>query len=304
VNFKHIVIIGAGTMGTDLSVKLAASGTRVTIVGRPGGQADTFHNRARNAGLDLSLDFDQLKLQLLPDLISVDWPSADLIIENVNEDLALKQSIFGQVVILANANAIIASNSSTFGISLISSGLAPQARFFGLHFFMPAHLVPLVEIVTSEHSDVQIAEKIKLYLSTQGFVPVIVRKDVPGFLANRIQAAMMREVWNILERGIATPEDVDKAVTYGFGCRFLAAGPVMQKEMSGLDITCSASKNVFPDLSNEDEPPKILSDKVERGEMGMKTGLGFWSWNDESISEARNGYVAKLKAAIKILSDS
>jgi len=304
VNFKHIVIIGAGTMGTDLSVKLAASGARVTIVGRSGGRADTFDTRALSAARDLDVALDQLKLELLSDLTSVDWSSADLIIENVNEDLVIKQSVFEQVVALSNADAIIASNSSTFGISLISSGLSPQSRFFGLHFFMPAHLVPLVEIVTSDKSDLQIAEKIKLYLTSLGFVPVIVRKDVPGFLANRIQAAMMREVWNILERGIATPEDVDKAVKYGFGCRFLAAGPVMQKEMSGLDITYSASKNVFPDLSNDDEPPSILSDKVKRGELGMKAEMGFWNWDQESIRVARDRYVIKLKAAIKVLTDS
>ncbi|MEJ6649241.1 MAG: 3-hydroxyacyl-CoA dehydrogenase family protein, partial [Burkholderiales bacterium] len=110
--------------------------------------------------------------------------------------------------------------------------------------------------------------------------------------------------WNILERGIATPEDVDKAVKYGFGCRFLAAGPVMQKEMSGLYITYSASKNVFPDLSNEDEPPSILSDKVKRGETGMKAEVGLWTWDQESIRKARDLYVIKLKAAIKVLTDS
>jgi len=291
-------------MGTDLAVKLSASGARVTVVGRPGGRAETFSDRALSAARDLGVSLESLELQLISNLVSVAWSSADLIIENVTEDLAIKQSIFKQVVALANAEAIITSNSSTFGISLIANGLGQQSRFFGLHFFMPAHLVPLVEVVMSANSDLAIAEEIKLYLSSRDFVPVIVRKDVPGFLANRIQAALMREVWHILERGIATPEDVDKAVMYGFGCRFLAAGPVMQKEISGLDVTYSVNTNLFPDLSNADKPPSFLADKVKRGEIGMKSEVGFWTWNQKSIREARDRYMQRLKAAIKILSDN
>lgn len=303
MNFKHIVVIGAGTMGTDLSVKFAASNQRVTVVGRVGGRAATFHERAQNTARDLGVTLEKTNLCLVDDIDSVDWSTADLVIENVNEDLALKQALFRTVTALANSDAIITSNSSTFGISSIAAGLSNPGRFFGLHFFMPAHLVPLVEIVASEHSNLDIAEKIKLALIPIGFEPVTVRKDVPGFLANRIQAAMMREVWNILDRDIATAEDVDKAVMYGFGCRFLAAGPIMQKEISGLDVTHSASKNLFPDLNNDAVPPAMLTQKIEKGEMGMKTQQGFWAWTPESIEENRKKYVKKLRAAIEILSD-
>ena len=303
MNINHIVIVGAGTMGTDLAVNLSKSGARVTIVGRPGGRAETFGDRATSAARDLDVTLENLDLQLVSDLRSADWSSTDLVIENVAEDLAVKQDIFKQIVSLANERTVITSNSSTFGISSIADGLRQQSRFFGLHFFMPAHLIPLVEIVMSENSDVQIADEIKGYLSSRNFVPVIVRKDVPGFLANRMQAALMREVWHILEREIATPEDVDKAVMYGFGCRFLAAGPVMQKEISGLDVTYSANSNVFPDLSNADKPPLFLASKIERGETGMKSERGFWSWSESSIREARERYMEKLKRSIKVLLD-
>ena len=304
MDIKHIVIVGAGTMGTDLAVKLSASGARVTVIGRPGGRAETFAARAISAARDLDVSSDNIDMQLVSTLTSVDWLSVDLVIENVIEDLAVKQSIFRQIVSLANEHAIITSNSSTFGISLIASGLSQQTRFFGLHFFMPAHLVPLVEIVMSESSELQIANELKQYLSARDFVPVIVRKDVPGFLANRIQAALIREVWHILEREIATHEDVDKAVMYGFGCRFLAAGPVMQKEISGLDVTYSANTSVFSDLSNADKPPSFLGDKVKRGEIGMKSGKGFWHWDQASIRETRERYMQKLKSSIKVLLDN
>lgn len=301
MDINHIVIVGAGTMGTDLAVKLSASGVRVTVVGRPGGRADTFSVRAISAARDLGVSPDGLDMRLVSDLASVDWLSADLVIENIAEELAAKQSIFKQIASLANKKTIITSNSSTFGISRIVDGLSQQARFFGLHFFMPAHLVPLVEIVMSESSDLQTAKDIKQYLSARNFVPVIVHKDVPGFLGNRIQAAMMREVWHILECKIATPEDVDKAVMYGFGCRFLAAGPVMQKEISGLDVTYAANASVFSDLSNADKPPSFLADKVKRGEIGMKSERGFWHWNKASIRETRERYMQRLKSSIKVL---
>ena len=168
---------------------------------------------------------------------------------------------------------------------------------------MPAHLVPLVEIVMSAETDPKLSQRLKDSLKQLGFVPVIVKKDVPGFLANRIQAAMMREVWHVLENDIASPEDVDTAVTFGFGCRLLAAGPVLQKEISGLDVTYLANKNVFPDLSVETAPPPVLEDKVLGGNIGMKSGNGFWHWDENKKSEVRRQYISKLKASVKVLSE-
>jgi 3-hydroxybutyryl-CoA dehydrogenase len=135
LNINHIVIVGAGTMGTDLAVNLSKSGARVTIVGRPGGRAETFGDRATSAARDLDVTLENLDLQLVSDLRSADWSSTDLVIENVAEDLAVKQDIFKQIVSLANERTVITSNSSTFGISSIADGLSQQSRVFWTTFF-------------------------------------------------------------------------------------------------------------------------------------------------------------------------
>lgn len=289
-------------MGTDLASKFAASGFRVTAFGRPGGTSETFLNRVSRSAEELGVKLDSGAIELCADSSRIDWSSVDLVNENVSEDLGTKKLVFHQIVKLAKGDTLITSNSSTFGISEISKGLSNPKRFFGLHFFMPAHLVPLVEIILSEKSDRLWADHLKQELTGAGFTPVVVRKDIPGFLANRIQAAMMREVWHLLENDVASAEDLDKAVVNGFGCRLLAAGPVMQKEISGLDITYAANKNVFRHLSNATEPPGVLADKISSGNLGMKTGKGFWNWNESSSSKVRKKYIDQLKAAINLIS--
>lgn len=303
MKFTHIVIVGTGTMGTDLSVKLSVGGERVTVVGRSGGSIDSFWTRAGHTASDMGVDLNTDLLRLVTNVTDVEWQDVDLVIENVREDLDIKRSVFRELCSLAPADAVITSNSSTFGISKITEGLENPRRFLGLHFFMPAHLVPLVEIVMSTETDSKLSQDLKGSLKQLGFVPVIVKKDVPGFLANRIQAAMMREVWHVLENDIASPEDVDTAVTFGFGCRLLAAGPVLQKEISGLDVTYLANKNVFPDLSVETTPPPVLEEKVLGGNIGMKSGNGFWHWDENKKSEVRRQYISKLKASVKVLSE-
>jgi 3-hydroxybutyryl-CoA dehydrogenase len=134
-------------------------------------------------------------------------------------------------------------------------------------------------------------------------VPVLVKKDVPGFLANRIQHALMREVWSLLDRGVASPEDIDKAVRYGFGMRYLAAGPVLQKEHSGLEVNLAASTYIYPHLCNDAGPPPTLREKVRRGEIGMKAGKGFWTWSPESIAAEKARYDRVLLQALRILRD-
>ncbi len=130
---------------------------------------------------------------------------------------------------------------------------------------------------------------------------VMVAKDIPGFLANRMQHALMREAWSLIDRGIATPEDVDIAVRYGFGFRYVAAGPILQKEMSGLDVNFLASSTVFPDLCNDAKPAAKLAAKVKAGELGMKAGKGFYDWPVEKIAKVKARYHTALKRGLHIL---
>ena len=301
MSLRNVAVVGAGTMGADMAVRFAASGRNVVLMARPGASRDSFAQRAQRSAADLGADFARLKIELVPNLQGLPWSELDLVIENVKEDLGVKQQVFRDMVALAKPITPLASNSSTYSVRRIGQGLDTQERMLGLHFFMPAHLIPLVEVVLTEHTDPAMAQRICEALEALQFKTVMVKKDVPGFLANRMQAALMREAWSLIDRGVASPEDVDRAVRYGFGFRYVAAGPVLQKEISGLDVTAAAGKSLYPDLCNDDAPPQFLTDMVGRGECGMKTGKGFWDWDETRIEAERQRYSNALKAALAIL---
>ncbi|MCC6611064.1 MAG: 3-hydroxyacyl-CoA dehydrogenase [Burkholderiales bacterium] len=170
----------------------------------------------------------------------------------------------------------------------------------GLHFFMPAHVVPLVEVVRGEATDLAVCEALVETMRALGKVPVLVKKDIPGFLANRMQHALAREAFWLVDEGIATPEDVDRAVRYGFGFRFVAAGPILQKDLAGLDIHCAASTMTFPSLNNGAEPARCLRERVAAGKLGVKTGEGFYQWPPERVVAEKARYDKALLAALEI----
>lgn len=298
---RNVAVVGAGTMGADMAVRLAASGCNVFLMARPGKSRDSFAPRAQRSAADLGVEFESLKIELVPNLQALPWDTLDLVIENVKEDLAVKQQVFSEMLPLARSETPLASNSSTYSVRRIAEGLETQARMLGLHFFMPAHLVPLVEVILTDQTDASMAQRLYDEFAALQFKPVMVKRDVPGFLANRMQAALMREAWSLIDRGVASPEDVDRAVRYGFGFRYVAAGPVLQKEISGLDVTAAAGASLYPDLCNDDSPPQFLMDKVGRGECGMKTARGFWEWDDASIATERERYSKALRAALAVL---
>ncbi len=296
---QGVVVIGGGTMGADIAAIFAAAGLRVAIVQRPGKTRDTLAVRVARSVAELG---DRTPDILLHDALrDVAWQGVGLVIETVREDLALKQSIFAELEALAPADIALTSNSSSFPISQIAKGLKTGQRMLGLHFFMPAHLVPLVEVVCSAQTDGAVAQSVFELMRKLQRKPVMVAKDIPGFLANRMQHALMREAWSLIERGIATPEDVDTAVRYGFGFRYVAAGPILQKEMSGLDVNYLASSTVFPDLCNDAKPAAKLAAKVKAGEIGMKSGKGFYDWPADKIALAKARYQRALKRGLEIL---
>ena len=296
---KRAVILGGGTMGADVAAIFAAGGMGVDIVQRPGKTRDSLQARlARSVG---ELGAAKVDVSLHDTLRDVAWKDAGIVVESVNEDLPLKQRLFAELEALAPADIPLTSNSSSFPISQIADGLKSGRRMLGLHFFMPAHMVPLVEVVRSDATDPAVAQSVFELMRQLGRKPVMVAKDIPGFLANRMQHALMREAWSLIERGIASPEDVDIAVRYGFGFRYVAAGPILQKEMSGLDVNFLASSTVFPDLCNDSKPAAKLAAKVKAGEIGMKSGKGFYDWPAEKIAKARARYQTALKRGLAIL---
>lgn len=297
----HAVVIGAGTMGADVAIVLARGGCRVTVVDPTAAKREQLitHVRAGLAPLNLVARADEV--QAVATLQEVRWSDVALVIECIPEKLAAKQALFAELVQLAPATTVLASNSSSFPISAIAQGLDSQARMLGLHFFMPAHLVPLVEVVLGPQSDLAQAERLCSYMRGCGSVPVLVRKDKPGFLANRLQHALAREAFAMIDEGIATPEDVDAAVRFGFGFRYLAAGPVLQRDHAGLDVHCAAAATIYPSLSNTSNPAKVLQDHISAGKLGMKTGAGFYDWPAERRQAERARYDQLLQQGLDLL---
>jgi 3-hydroxybutyryl-CoA dehydrogenase len=299
--FDSVVIVGGGTMGADLAALMAARRVPVQLVCRRGRSFDTLPARIAASAAQLDAQAAAVDVVVAERLDAVRWSGRDLVIECLPEELPLKQQLFRELESLAGAEAVLASNSSGFPISRIGEGLATQSRMLGLHFFMPAHLVPLVEVILSEQADPAIARAVHEFMAAVGCEPVTVGRDIPGFLANRLQHALMREAWSLIDRGIASPDDVDRAVRFGFGFRYVAAGPVLQKEHSGLDVTLAASGVVFPDLCNDPAPARVLRDTVAAGNLGMKSGRGFREWTPAQVAAEKLRYQQALSGALAIL---
>jgi 3-hydroxybutyryl-CoA dehydrogenase len=172
---------------------------------------------------------------------------------------------------------------------------------FNAHYFMPAHIVPLVEVVLGEKSDPVMGEQVcQLYRQAKK-KPVLVRKDIPGFLANRIQHALMREALSLVQDGIATPDDIDTAVRYSFGFRYAAVGPMTQKEISGWEGMAGASVEIWPSLYTNPNLQPCVAHMIEQGKYGMKSKEGFRKWSDTEMAQMRHKYNVRLKAAFDVL---
>lgn len=290
-------------MGADVAIVLARGGCRVTVTDPDVGKRTLLMAHVRAGLAPLGLETRTEKVQAVASLQDVPWHDAVLVIECIPEKLAAKQALFAQLIELAPHTAVLTSNSSSFPISAIGQGLTTQERMLGLHFFMPAHLVPLVEVVLGPQTDAAQAERLCSYMRGCGSVPVLVRKDKPGFLANRLQHALAREAFAMIDEGIASAEDVDAAVRFGFGFRYLAAGPVLQRDHAGLDVHCAAAATIYPSLSNTATPASVLQEHVSAGKLGMKAGAGFYDWPADRRLAERKRYERLLQQGLDLMAD-
>ncbi|MBV9835755.1 MAG: 3-hydroxyacyl-CoA dehydrogenase [Alphaproteobacteria bacterium] len=300
---KRAVVIGGGVMGGGIAAMFAGGGWHTDVVSRSASTRDALPGVVERCLKAMGKPVDLSKVKTYATLAEVPWSDVAIVVETVTEDLPLKQKIFAELETLAPKGIPLTSNSSSFPISKIGEGLSSQSRMMGLHFFMPAHLVPLVEVVRSVHTDVKLAEIVGDTMTALGKRPVQVRKDVIGFLGNRIQGALMREALWLIEQGVASAEDIDATVRLSFGFRYAAAGPILQKEHSGWDTTCAVAKIIYPDLSNADGPPPVLQKNVDEGRIGFKTGRGFFDWNPEKIAAERARYERALLKCMEIFKE-
>ncbi|MDB5821709.1 MAG: 3-hydroxyacyl-CoA dehydrogenase [Herminiimonas sp.] len=302
---EKIVVIGTGVMAAGIGAGFLDAGFNVIFLGRDLGKAEKSLRDARATAESLSADTSAKRKELSGSagLIETwnEWSGVVWVIETVAEDFDLKKKLFAALDVRVPADIPIGSNSSGFPITSIAKGLATRRRMFNAHYFMPAHLVPLVEVALGEDSDPVLGEAVCELYRRSGKKPVLVRKDIPGFLANRIQHALMREALALIDSGIASPEDVDTAVRYSFGFRYAAAGPVLQKEISGWDSMARAAAEIYPSLSNTHVLADCVASRIAAGKTGMKAGEGFVKWSPEQVAAERAAYEKRLKAAFNVL---
>ena len=300
---SKVVVIGTGTMGVGIAAGFLAYGANTILLGRSLAKAASCMELIESYAGSINPSWPELGGTLLTGSISdwSDWRNTDLVIESVSENLELKRAIFSDLDQRVPSHIPIGSNTSGFPISDIATDLPTAHRMFNTHYFMPAHVVPLVEVVLGKHSDAELAKTVCRVFQAHHKKPVLVKKDIPGFLANRIQHALMREVLSLVDEGIATPDDIDTAVRYSFGFRYAAVGPMTQKEISGWEGMTLAAELIYPSLSNITAPPACVTNLVKSGKTGIAKGAGFKNWSSEEAKILKRNYEERLKAAFEVL---
>jgi 3-hydroxybutyryl-CoA dehydrogenase len=213
---------------------------------------------------------------------------APIIIESVAENLKVKQDLFKELDQMCPSDVILATNTSVISITAIASEARNRDRIVGTHFWFPPYLIPLVEVVKGRDTADKTMEITYQFMKKAGKYPIKCLKDVPGFVANRLQHALWREAISIVERGIADAATVDDAIKQSFGIRIPVLGPIENADMVGLDLALAIHNTVLRDLEASPEPSRLLKDKVRKGELGFKSGKGFYDrWTQEDIKRTR-----------------
>ena len=306
---REIGIIGAGTMGHGIAQCFAVKGWQVRLYDAKPEIRDTALSRIRDnlsvfleAGIiDEDTAESALARVLLCDALTVATQGRELIIETISEELDLKRRLFAELEGLVGPETILCTNTSAISISAISQGLKHPERVLGTHFWNPPHVLPCVEVIKSAYTSEAVFEEVVAVIAAIGKEPIRVLKDVPGFVGNRMQHALQREAMNLVDQGIAAPEDVDRVVKYGFGLRLALMGPLERADLGGLDITYRVQEYLLPYLCNETHPSPLLAEKVAAGHLGAKSGQGHYPWPPEKTADTIKKRDRLLLELIKLI---
>jgi 3-hydroxyacyl-CoA dehydrogenase len=226
---------------------------------------------------------------------------AQFVTEAVSEDLEIKQALFSRLDRIARPEAILASNSSSFPISQSGNRMQHPERALVTHWFNPPHLTPVVEVVPSPRTSAGTVQTTLDLLQRLGKYPVPLQRELPGFLVNRVQVAIQREVWDLVGQGVATPEEIDAAIRGTIGFRFAALGPLEIHDFGGLDIQLATFRNLVPEIRSDTAPPPIIQDLTAKGWLGTKTGRGFYNYPPDRLEARRARRDSSLLKLKKLL---
>jgi len=299
---RNISVIGAGLMGHGIAQIFAARNYSVRLLDIKG---ELLSKAVENIRSNLSMmakkgvisesEIDTVISRIKTTTNMGEATSdAQLVIEAVTENLDLKQKVFQDLDQLCPQETILATNTSVFSITEIASEARRRERILGTHFWNPPYIIPLVEIVKGRETSEEAVETTYQLLKNAGKHPVKVMKDIPGFVGNRLQHALWREAISIVENGIAEPATVDEVIKEGFGIRLPVLGPLENADMVGLDLTLAIHDYILKYLNSSPSPSPLLREKVKRGELGFKTGQGFYTWSVEEAQRSREDLLEYL----------
>ena len=304
MTIKNILIAGGGMMGKNIAYVFASNPAyQISVYDLY--QTDVFGGIRKNCAQLLDkgviteeeLEARLSRIEFTTDLESELISRADLVVEAVFEDMQIKRETFAKLEARCRPDTIFCTNTSVMSPSEISAELKYRERFVGTHFWNPGHLIPLVEVVKSDATSDETANTVMEVLKGVGKEPVLCKKDVPGFIANRMQHALWREAISIVENGIADAETVDKAVRYSFGLRLPQLGPLTNSDMVGSDLTWNIHNYILQFLEDTHEPSPMLTKLRDEGKMGFKTGEGFMKWTPEEVEKQNadlNEYLIRM----------
>jgi 3-hydroxybutyryl-CoA dehydrogenase len=251
----EVAVVGAGTMGAGIARVFADAGASVRLTARRESSLDAARERAGSENVVYTTALEEAVA------------GAELVIETIAEDVEAKRDVLLRSEAHVAGEAILATNTSSLPLEPLAAGLERPERFAGLHFLNPPELVEAVEIVGTEQTAPETLDALSAWLRELGKAPVVVRRDVPGFVVNRLQYALLREAYALVDQGVCSFADVDRAVTHGLGARWAAIGPFETMDLAGLDVHAAVAANLWPELSSSREPSPSIAEARERGSL-------------------------------------
>lgn len=307
---KKIAVLGAGTMGVGIAQMFACAGHEVKLIYVYDDKVRSRPVETMTANLDILKDEGVIRAEdIQPAIARVSFTEsleeaasfAEVVIECIVENLAVKQDYFQKLDQLCPPSTILATNTSAISVTEIGARCGHRERVIGTHFWNPAYLIPLVEVINTQYASPGVIQEMCQIFRGAGKMPVVVKKDVPGFLANRMQHALFREAISIVENGIADAADVDNAIKYGFGMRLGVSGPMEVIDRGGTDLTWSIHNYLFPHIESSTEPSAMLTRLKDEGKLGFKSGEGFQTWSQEQVKRSNEELTRGLIAVCRAL---
>jgi 3-hydroxybutyryl-CoA dehydrogenase len=296
---RRVAIVGAGLMGHGLAQVFAEAGADVRIHDPEPAQLGSVLDRVRANLETLERDLDAAQRITPCPRLGETVTGAELVIEAGPENPAIKQAIFGQLDALADGDAVLATNTSSIPIHQIAAGATNRERVVGTHWWNPPYLIPLVEVVPTADTREDVVMRTLKLLSAAGKTAVHVRRDVPGFVGNRLQHALWREAIALVADGVCDAETVDTVIKNSFGLRLAVLGPLENADLVGLDLTLAIHEQILPHIDRTPGPSPYLRELIDAGRLGMKAGEGFRRWKPSEADALRKRLTAHLNATVK-----